>query len=67
MMEAVVCWNPQVMMDKPAIACRRITVELSLEKLASAESIEQILKSYAHVGKAAVLAAIDFARKLASD
>ncbi|MFO0792137.1 MAG: DUF433 domain-containing protein [Pirellulales bacterium] len=67
MTDARVSSNPQVMMGKPVIAGTRITVELILEKLASGESIEQILESHPRLGKEAVLAAIDFATKPASD
>ncbi len=35
--------DPEVMMGKPVIAGTRITVELILDKLASRESIDQIL------------------------
>lgn len=38
--------NPKVMMGKPVIAGTRITVELILEKLATGETIEQILEAH---------------------
>lgn len=34
--------DPKTMMGKPTVAGTRITVELSLEKLAAGESIQQI-------------------------
>jgi uncharacterized protein (DUF433 family) len=49
------------MRGKPVIAGTRITVELILEKLAAAESIDQLLKSHPRLTREAVLAAIDFA------
>ena len=53
--------DPTVMTGKPVIAGTRITVELILEKLASGESIEQLLEAHPRLTKEAVLAAIDFA------
>ena len=53
--------DPTVMMGKPVIAGTRITVELILEKLASGDSVEQVLAAHPRLTKEAVLAAIDFA------
>ncbi len=53
--------DPAVMMGKPVIVGTRITVELILEKLASGESIEQLLEAHPRLTKESVLAAIDFA------
>ena len=36
--------DPNVMLGKPVIAGTRITVELILEKLASGETIEQLIE-----------------------
>jgi uncharacterized protein (DUF433 family) len=55
--------DPKVMMGKPVIAGTRITVELLLEKLASGETIEQILDAHPHVTREAILAAIAFAKE----
>ena len=38
--------NPAIMIGKPVIASTRITVELILEKLATGESIEQIIEEH---------------------
>ncbi len=53
--------NPKVMMGKPVIAGTRITVELILEKLASGETIEQVLDAHPRLTRQAVLAALAFA------
>ena len=53
--------DPAVMMGKPVIAGTRITVELILDKLASGESVEQLLEAHPRLTKESVLAAIDFA------
>jgi len=55
--------NPKVMMGKPVIAGTRITVELILEKLASGETIEQILEAHPHLSREAIFAALDFAKE----
>jgi uncharacterized protein (DUF433 family) len=55
--------DPSVMMGKPTVAGTRITVEMILEKLASGESIEQILSAHPRLTRHTVLAAIDFAAK----
>jgi uncharacterized protein (DUF433 family) len=56
--------DPAVMMGKPVIAGTRITVELILEKLASGESVEQLLEAHPRLSKEAVLAAMDFAAQV---
>jgi uncharacterized protein (DUF433 family) len=53
--------DPAVMMGKPVVAGTRITVELILEKLASGETLEQLLEAHPRLTKPAVLAALDFA------
>lgn len=53
--------NPRVMMGKPVIVGTRITVELILEKLASGETIEQVLEAHPRLTRQAVLAALGFA------
>jgi uncharacterized protein (DUF433 family) len=56
--------DPAVMMGKPVIAGTRITVELILEKMASGETMEQILEAHPHLTRQSVLAAIDFAKSV---
>ena len=53
--------NPKIMMGKPVISGTRITVELILEKLASGETIEQVLDAHPRLTRQAVLAALGFA------
>ncbi len=53
--------DPKIMMGKPIIAGTRITVELLLEKLASNETIEQILEAHPRITKEAIQAALAFA------
>jgi uncharacterized protein (DUF433 family) len=55
--------NPRIMTGKPVIAGTRITVEMILERLPAGETIEQILKAYPHLSKAAIRAAIEFAAR----
>ena len=48
-------------MGKPVIAGTRITVELILEKLASGETVDQILEAHPRLTREGVLAALQFA------
>jgi uncharacterized protein (DUF433 family) len=60
--------NPAVMMGKPVIRGTRITVELILEKLATGETVEEILEAHPRLTREGVLAAIEFgARVLRAD
>jgi len=61
MSEATVVSNPSVMMGKPVVAGTRITVELILEKLASGETIDQLLEAHPRLTREGVIAALDFA------
>ena len=63
MSEVLIVSDPSVMMGKPVIAGTRITVELILEKLASGESIEQLLDARPRLSRPAILAALDFAAR----
>lgn len=53
--------DPAVMMGKPVVEGTRITVELILEKLASGETIEQLLEAHPRLTRPAILAALNFA------
>ncbi len=64
MSENLIECKPEVLMGRPVIAGTRITVELILEKLASGETIEQILAAHPRLTKPAILAAIDFAAQV---
>ena len=61
-MNSLIQSDPSIMMGKPVIAGTRITVELILEKLATGESVEQLLASHPRLTKEAILAALDFAK-----
>ena len=50
-----------VMMGEPVVSGTRITVELILEKLATGESMEQLLEAHPRLTKPAILAALQFA------
>jgi uncharacterized protein (DUF433 family) len=53
--------DPQVMMGKPVIAGTRITVELVLEKLASGETVEELLDSHPRLTREGINSALRFA------
>ena len=55
--------DPSVMMGKPVVAGTRITVELILEKLASGETVEQILDAHPRLTREAIWAALAFAKE----
>jgi uncharacterized protein (DUF433 family) len=56
--------NPEVMLGKPVIRGTRITVELLMRKLASGYSISDLLKSYPHLTREQILAALEYAADL---
>jgi uncharacterized protein (DUF433 family) len=67
-LQPLITSDPRVMMGKPVITGTRVTVDLILEKLASGETIEQILEAHPRVTHEGVLAALDYAtRVLRSD
>ena len=51
--------NPKIMVGRPVIKRTRITAELILEKLASGESVTDILVSYPHLNREQILACPD--------
>jgi uncharacterized protein (DUF433 family) len=53
--------NPEVMLGKPIIKGTRITIELIMRKLADGYSISDLLKSYPHLTKEQILAALEYA------
>ena len=55
--------DPKILAGKPVVAGTRITVELILEKLASGESVEQVLDACPRLTRQGVLAALDFAAR----
>ena len=68
MNDPLIVSDPAVMMGKPVVAGTRITVELILEKMASGETLEQILEAHPRLTRQGVFAALDFAtRVLRSD
>lgn len=60
-MENLIEINPKVMVGKPVIKGTRITVELVLEKLASGQTTEDILRAYPHLNRDQILACLDYA------
>ena len=53
--------DPKVMLGKPVITGTRITVEQILEKLASGETIDQIIAAHPRVTEQGIRAALSFA------
>ena len=61
MSEPTIVSDLAVMMGKPVVGGTRITVELILEKLASGETVEQLLEAHPQLTRAGILAALRFA------
>ena len=59
--------DPKVMIGKPVVAGKRITVKLILEKLAAGETTEQLLEAHPRLTREAVRAALAFAAQALRD
>lgn len=53
--------NPDIIQGKPVIKGTRIGVELLMRKLADGYSVEDLLRSYPHLHKKQILAALEYA------
>ena len=51
-----------IMMGKPVVAGKRITVDLILEKMASGKTIEQLLEAHPRLTRKGIFAALDYAK-----
>ena len=60
-MKQTIVSDPAILMGKPVVSGTRITVELILERLASGETIEQILGAHPRLTREGVSAALAFA------
>ena len=61
MVEPRIVSDPRILLGKPTIAGTRISVELILDNLGAGDSVDDILESYPHLTREAVLAAIRYA------
>jgi len=64
MSNALIISDPAVMMGKPVVVGTRITVDLILEKLASGETVEQILAAHPRLTRQSILGALEFANRV---
>lgn len=53
--------TPSVLGGKPVVTGTRLGVDVILAKLASGESVEQVLESYPHLSREAILACLAYA------
>lgn len=53
--------NPNILFGKPVISKTRISVDLILEKLASGDTIEDILEAYPNISNNDIFACLQFA------
>ena len=58
MADKLIVSDPSVMMGKPVVVGTRITVELILEKLASGETLEQVLDAQPSLTREAILTSL---------
>lgn len=58
--------NPKIMFGKPVIKGTRLTVEIILEKLASGESEDDIIKDYPIITKEDIKACLLYAANMIS-
>ena len=58
MKEPLIVADPKVMMGKPIVAGTRITVDLILEKLGSAESVDAVLEAHPRLTREGILPAL---------
>lgn len=59
--EGLIIADPAIMLGKPVIRGTRITVEAILEKMASGETVDEILSDFHSLKRADVLGAIGYA------
>lgn len=55
--------DPEIMLGKPVVKGTRITVELIIERLGYGQTPEELLVSYPHLTKDAILACLQYADK----
>jgi uncharacterized protein (DUF433 family) len=63
MTEQLIISVPKIMTGQPVVAGTRITVDLILEKLPTAESFEQLLEAHPRLSREGIQAALNFARE----
>lgn len=59
--QAYIHSDPAIMLGKPVIKGTRITVELIIERLGYGQSVDELLVSYPHLTKEAILACLKYA------
>lgn len=53
--------DPKVMIGKPVIKGTRITVELIVDRIAEGQTIDELLISYPHLSREAIMACLQYA------
>ncbi len=59
--------DPKVMLGKPVIKGTRLTVELILERLGQGQTWEELLISYPHISREAIMACLQYAARVLSN
>ncbi len=59
--------DPKVMLGKPVIKGTRITVELIVERLGQGQTWEELIISYPHISREAIMACLQYAAYVISN
>ncbi|MCY7328417.1 MAG: DUF433 domain-containing protein [Saprospiraceae bacterium] len=59
--------DPKVMLGKPVIKGTRLTVELIVERLGQGQTTEELLISYPHINREAIMACLQYAARVLSN
>ena len=59
--------DPKVMLGKPVIKGTRLTVELIVERLGQGQTWEELLISYPHISREAIMACLQYAAHVLSN
>ncbi|MBI2899110.1 MAG: DUF433 domain-containing protein [Planctomycetes bacterium] len=64
MAQDMIVSDPKVLAGKPVIQGTRISVSFVLQCMASGMSVDDLLRSYPHLTREGVLAAVDYAARV---
>lgn len=55
--------DPEVLLGKPVIKGTYITVEVIMQRLADGQTVEELLISYPHISREALMACLQYVRE----
>ena len=65
-MESLIELNPQVCNGRPVVRGTRISVETILTYLSAGDTLEDVLEAHPQLTREAILACLDYARRLSA-